>query len=63
MAKIARLRENAKVALRNIAIFWWDYLEGGRRHTESGFKEENNSKVHSVERCSLWCRDMENDPG
>jgi len=25
MAKIARLRENAKVALPNIAIFWWDY--------------------------------------
>jgi len=24
IAKIARLRENAKVALRNIAIFWWD---------------------------------------
>jgi len=26
MAKIERLRENAKVALRNIAIFWWDYF-------------------------------------
>jgi len=25
MAKIAWLRENAKVALHNIAIFWWDY--------------------------------------
>jgi len=23
-AKIVLLRENAKVALRNIAIFWWD---------------------------------------
>jgi len=24
MAKIVQLRENTKVALRNIAIFWWD---------------------------------------
>jgi len=26
MAKIARLCENTKVTLYNIAIFWWDYL-------------------------------------
>jgi len=26
MAKIVRLPENAKVALRNITIFWWDYI-------------------------------------
>jgi len=25
MAKIAQLHENAKVALRNITVFWWDY--------------------------------------
>jgi len=25
--------------------------------------EEKNNKVYSVEHCSLWCKDMDNDAG